>query len=156
IARARSNDDPNELADGLAAADRALRLDPRLTAAAFNRALALQLLHLDAAAVRQYRSMRDSEPSDSGWSAEAGRRMASFQHDRRDHQWSGTQRRLVLAASQNDTGVIDEIVGAFRQEARTWSETQVLNDWAVATLAGNRAAAARALTTARHVGDALV
>jgi CHAT domain-containing protein len=156
IARAQHDDNPSELADALATADRALRIDANLPAASFNRGLALQLLNLDAAAARQFRVMRTNEASGSGWSSEATDRIVKLQHERRDQAWSRNRQELALASKVGDTAAIDKIVSGFRQEARTSAEVQVMNEWAVAILRKDDASAASALTLARHVADSLL
>jgi CHAT domain-containing protein/tetratricopeptide (TPR) repeat protein len=155
IARAQHNDDASELADALAAADHALRLDEHLSAAAFNRGLILQLLHLDEPAAKQYSLMRDDEPV-SGWSVEEAQRIAALQRVRRSDVWSRSERRLATAAEADDTAEVDRIVRAFRQEARTTAELIVMNDWAMAVLKRDGNAAAGALTLARQIGDSLI
>lgn len=153
----RASREPNaeDVLDALGAADRALRIDSASVEAVFNRALALQSLHLDAAARdawQRYLSVDAGSP----WAEEARARNAALAHRTRAAEWQRAIPRLVQAAAEDDRAAVAEIVAAFPQQARTWGETEFLNEWAVALLRGDEATAAARLQLARAVGAALL
>jgi tetratricopeptide (TPR) repeat protein len=73
IARAQRFNRNDDWPRGLAAAERALTLNPRAVEASFNRALALEGLHQDAAASEAWTRYQRLDQS-AGWSTEAGER----------------------------------------------------------------------------------
>jgi CHAT domain-containing protein len=123
--------------EALAAADRALKLDPRLPDALFNRALVLERLGLvdDArAAWRRYLDVDAASP----WANEARRRL------------------VALPASANPSSAFEKSIGTlkpaqlvaqFPQQARAFAEVEMLGRWG----AGDQAA----LALAREIGAEL-
>lgn len=130
--------------DALAAADRALRLDPQLAEALFNRALILERLGLRAEARRAWERYLAVDPS-SAWADEARRRLA----------------RLPAASSETlfkrDVQRVDarELVARYPQQARSYAEGLYLGQWGEAVLRGDEAEATRLLALSRNIGDAL-
>jgi tetratricopeptide (TPR) repeat protein len=74
LARARWRDRPEDWPRALAAAERAIRANPQQVEAYFNRALALDALHLTDDAARAWREYVERDSS-SGWSGEATNRL---------------------------------------------------------------------------------
>lgn len=130
--------------EALAAADRALKLDPRLPDALFNRALILERLGLidDArTAWKRYLEVDGGSP----WALEARRRLEALPSAAHPPAAFGK----VL-----DTAGPAELVANFPQQTRAFAEVELLGRWAEAFRAGNRAADA-SLARARAIGAAL-
>lgn len=134
----------------LAAADRALKLDPDLAEARFNRALILERLGLLAdarAAWDQYLAI----DATSGWAREA--------HERRDAISMRSPRaeflkelpQLEQSAAAGDAS----FVARFPEESRLYAENRTLGQWAAAVAKGDAAQAQRQLAIARAIGSEL-
>ncbi|HKR64398.1 MAG TPA: CHAT domain-containing protein [Thermoanaerobaculia bacterium] len=141
--------DGARFAEGLAAADAALRLDPHSPEALFNRALIIERMGLRdqaRAAWERYLAHDGSSP----WANEARAHLravvplASFR-DRLKQQYE----RL-----QNDSVEAREIARSYPQEARVWGETEILGRWAEAETSGSAAADGH-LRVARAFADVL-
>lgn len=91
--RARRMQQPEDLVRSLTASDRALRVDPGLQAARFNRALALEALFLWGDAESAWREYLDSAEAD-GWRKEAEARLAAV---------SARSRRMQSRREVSDT-----------------------------------------------------
>jgi len=92
---------PADLAQALEHASAALEKDPELKEARFNRALALQGLHLDATAVRAWQELASDE-SDPGWAAEARRHLDEARAELASKRPSGPPRDPMLDAELAD------------------------------------------------------
>lgn len=139
-----------QLPMALAAADRALQLEPRLPEALFNRALILERMELrDQArtAWQQYLAV----DSASGWAVEAREHMR-----RLDARSELSDFPAALRRAAGDPGAIDELVRTFPREARAWVEGPLLAEWADAEHAGDRSGAKERLELVRSLAAALV
>lgn len=154
LARAEEEDRPFELVAALGAADRARRLAPDLPEAAFNRALALSLLHLDRGAAEAWRSAADLEPDD-GWRQEAATRLAAVSAPTALSAWAEDKERLRRAARVGETATVDEIVAAYPSAAPEVAIGDLLVGWAQEESEGNAAEAAANLAGATLIGRAL-
>jgi CHAT domain-containing protein len=134
----------SHLPEALAAADRALKLDPRLPEALFNRALVLERLGLTGDARAAWKRYLEIDPS-SAWAVEARRRLAAF---------SSSTAPAPAFGKALETAAPEQLVAAFPQQARAFAEVELLDRWAKAFLAGDGGAAAP-LATARGIGAAL-
>lgn len=146
---------PHELPQALADADHALRLNPRLPEALFNRALIIEALGVTEAARRAWQRYAAVDPS-THWSTEALNHLGNLRvvttRDEFQHQ-------LTLATSALRAGNHAPIVALARnypQEARTWSETLLLGQWADAIHKGDAKKAIETLAVVRELGAALV
>jgi len=133
----------SQLPLALAAADRALVLDPELEEAHFNRALILQRMGLLEQARKAWDSYLALDPS-SEWSVEARARLRSLGGK------PVTDFRRAL-----DELAPDVLVRQFPQESRTWGEGILLAEWADAEHAGDDAQATAKLGRIRGIGNAL-
>lgn len=129
----------------LAAADRALDLEPRLAAALFNRALIVERLGLTEEARAAWQAYLVLDPS-GAWAAEARSHLARLQPAQTRFQ--DEQPRLERAAVSGDAATVAAVVAAHPQLARTYGETWYLGQWGMT-------GEPRFLSTARAIGDAL-
>lgn len=138
----------------LAAADYALRLEPRHLPALFNRALAIESLHLGPPARAAWDAYLRAEGAGE-WAREARERRALLEIPTTVQLWTTAQSSLESAAIAGDVARVKESVAEYRQQARTWSEVQVLSEWADALAAGDDRHAEARLLIARAVGNVL-
>lgn len=156
IERARRGLRPDDLPRALAAADRALRLDPSLKEAWFNRALAAGALSLTAEAKSAWAEYLKRDNA-SPWAGEARSRLAELTKPTRADAWAAIEGRLQSGV---DAATADEAVRTQTTEARYVTE-RLFAAWANAVLAGTSGAAelerVRVMSTAmaRVTGDAL-
>ena len=142
----------------LADTDHALRLDPRMPEALFNRALILEHLGLISptrAAWERYLGV----DATSAWASEARERLAKLPTVTGDAQFRNELPRLALAPLAGQTqaaATANAIVKAFPQQARIEGEQHSLAVWGDAVSHNDTATAEKALTIARAIGDALV
>jgi len=134
FAAATQEEHPSQLVEALADADHALRIDPKLAEALFNRALILERMGIREKAREAWQQYLDVDPS-SGWSIEA----------RAHLQVLGRQSKKFDPATLAHPSV--ELVRQFPEEMRRFGESQVLCQWA----AGDSAS----LPRARTIADAL-
>ena len=150
---ARSNTDPQRLVDALAAADHALHINPQLPDARFNRALALEALHLRDSAAAAYDAYLLVD-SGSEWAAEARTRVHALRAKGKDAAWKDEKPVLDRAALAGDVDTVRRIVDAHRHDTRAYGEVILLNEWG--HLVNNSpGAATERLTVARAIGAAL-
>jgi CHAT domain-containing protein len=146
----QGDDEKPRLAQALAAADAALRLDPALPEALFNRALILEHLGLrDAARVAWQRYL--AADSGSPWAREAERHLRGLA-DATDFRRELDRIYAVLEKDASSDG--SSLVERFPQECRVWGESEILNRWALAEIAGDQRAAVH-LRLARGFGRTL-
>jgi len=138
----------------LAAADRALRIDPRLPEALFNRALILERIGLMDEARRAWERYLEHDPS-SAWANEARARLADLPSSPRSSQFERDRPLLERAAARGDTAAVRRYVDAHRGRARRYAEAEYLGRWGEAVQRRDDAAAAQWLSVARGIGDAL-
>jgi CHAT domain-containing protein len=132
---------PSQLPEALADADHALRLDPKLPEALFNRALIIERLGITEQARKAWHRYLEIDPG-SAWAVEARAHL---------HAMDSTSARF-------DPKMIgrvpaDKLVREFPQETRTWGEGPLLAEWADAEITHDEAHASNALAQARaHAG----
>jgi CHAT domain-containing protein/tetratricopeptide (TPR) repeat protein len=142
-AMAVQDEHPAQLPEALADVDHAVRINPRLAEALFNRALILEHLGVREQARKAWQRYLEVDPG-GDWSVEA-----------RAHL-----RALESVSSRFDPKLLesapaDQLVRAFPQEARTWSEGVLLPDWADQEAAGNSLGASEKLVRVRAIANAL-
>lgn len=150
---ARQHDVPELIAQALADTLKAIELDPDYLPAYFNRALALDALHVNPAAERAYLDYLSRDPS-SPWADEARQRLASLPKSTAAAEWAQARPRLERVCRDGDETAATAIVRKFPQQARKWGEGPYLSDWADNTQR-DPALAAQSLAVARCVGRAL-
>ena len=151
LARARVKGDPFDLIQALSAADQALTTVPTLREALFNRALALEKLHLRAQARAAWEGYLRLDES-SGWAREALARRAELSESERP-RWDDARERLDRM--NGDEAEIDRIATSFPLEARLHVEEVLLGAWADAVRTGRGREESRALAVARRIATVL-
>src|SRR4051794_12950892 len=143
---------PHELPQALADADHALRLNPKLRDALFNRALIIEALGISEAARRAWQRYAVADPT-SHWSTEAMHHLGNLPvvttRDEFQHHLTTATRALP------NTAPLIALARNYPQEARTWSEGPLLSKWADAFHKGDTKAATETLTVVRTLGAAL-
>lgn len=150
LSQGRSDRDPHAFALSLAAADRALRIDPQSPEALFNRAIALDSLGLHDEAVAAYRKYLEIDTA-SPWAAEVRERLSRLEKRSDRETWKDVMPSLSTA----DDAETKVLVERFPQEARKWGEGVFLGEWAEAEIAGRPEDAGAKLSIARSLGQAL-
>lgn len=129
---------PSLLAEALAAADRALALDPAHAGALFNRALILEHLGLAGEARKAWDRYLAVDPS-SPWATEARERLRRLPASNGDARFRAEQADLRRAVT---------LAAEFPQQSRAYAEGIYLGHWGQS---GDTAS----LDAARAIGDAL-
>ena len=141
--------------EALAAADAALRIDPNLPEALFNRALILERLGLTDEAKRAWQRYLETDSS-SDWATEARSRIAQLPASTHASQFERDRPLLERAAERGDAAAVRRYVDAYRERARAYAEGEYLGHWAEALQRNDMTEAARWLSIARATGNALV
>lgn len=147
-------DRPSLYGEALAAADQALRLDPNLPEALFNRALVLERLGLKAQAREawdRYLAVDGSSP----WAVEARQHLARLPLSTSEDRFRQELPRLERAAIAGDGMAVRAVVDAYRQQTRTTAEVVTLGKWAEAHQRGDVPDRERSLAVARSIAAAL-
>src|SRR5262249_60360241 len=133
--------------------DLAIPPDPSLSEARFNRALALERLHLDdLSRIEWQESLRlDGR---SPWSDEARSHLA-VQGEPPTTAWNADYRRIEAAVDGSDQATLTKTIELAIQSARDWAEEQLLDEWPRAVVGGEDTAAGRRLAPAPRLGPAL-
>lgn len=142
----------SEWLSALGAAEIAVGLDPQFPEALFNRALVLQQWSVVEKAAADWKLYLEQD-SESGWAAEARRRLRDLEESRNDR--TVTTDKLFRAAKSGDLGLVEEACRQSPQEAREMAEDELLPAWAEAIVQGRRADARRQLDTIGRFGKAL-
>lgn len=144
------SDQPQQFGLALAAADTALRFDPNLPEALFNRALTIERLGLRQRAIAAWEQYLAVDGR-SEWTAEARKHVerlrgnSSFQYEfERDYA------RLIA-----DAPFARAFAKRYPEDVRRWGETEILGRWAEALQNGNDREAAGHLAVTRVFGDTL-
>ncbi|HEU4893905.1 MAG TPA: CHAT domain-containing protein [Vicinamibacterales bacterium] len=133
LARAGALDAPEDLPRALEAIEQALTLDPNLAEAWFTKAIVLERLQIRHQAREAWTTYLQLDP-DSGWSAEARRRLAALEPSSSMRPWSEIERALRDPAV--DAGVIREAVSRDPMEVRELVVREILAQWAAAEPVG--------------------
>lgn len=151
---AAAPDDALQMSMALAAADRALDLQPALPEALFNRAIILEALALRgeaAAACKRYLEVDSS----SQWAAETRERLRKIESARsRIAAWRDIVDDLERAAAAGDELFINDVATTYPEEARRWSDVYLAR-WGERFLAKDHDGATAMLMLCRVIGRAL-
>jgi CHAT domain-containing protein len=134
---------PSQLPEALADVDHALRLDPKLTEALFNRALILEHLAMREQARLAWQQYLDIDPA-GAWSTEAREHLRALQGHARKFDPKLLEQAEPAAVAKD-----------FPRETRERGEGLLLCEWAAAEQAHDVAAATTKLARVRDLGKAL-
>ena len=139
----------------LAVSELACRLDSRLGEAAFNRALALEAIHLPGQAQIAWRTYLAFDP-DSQWSREARAHLTALEQaiTASEARWADADRTIDAAVARQ--GLDAETISPIRHRLRARIETDLIPAWAQRELAGDLIGAREQLRRARTAADLLV
>jgi CHAT domain-containing protein len=142
------------LAKALSASEGAVRRNPALVEASFNRALALERLFLTKQARQAWEDYLKLD-SRSAWAGEA-RRHASSLDRLLQSEVAAVEREFVDQAARGaDARLLDDAARRFPEFVREWAESELLNAWPQAHLGGREEEATKSLTAMRRAADAL-
>ncbi len=150
LARGIARGDGNDVAEALETVDRALAAAPDLIEARFNRALALEELPLPGEAERAWKAYLELD-SQSAWAAEARDRLERLVRRAPAAPGASQLRVEIVAAAEEDTDRLVDLVSRRRQEAREAFALYLLPAWAGAVVESDEAEAAARLAAARRV-----
>jgi CHAT domain-containing protein len=142
-----------DLPQALAAAERAVHLDPSLPEARFNRALILERMGLKVEAAAAWQESLALDAS-SAWATEARRHLAGLRTGP-GAQFRDRIPQIETAAAAGDLAIVEAQLREFPYETRGWFETDVLGRWGEAETRGDHAIAEPLLAGARTVGAVL-
>lgn len=144
--------DIHALCRALAAADRALDIDPASPEALFNRAQILDSLSLRDAAIKALERYLFQD-STTAWAFEARDRLVELRRTQdKENTWAGRLPALERVAAADANGSVREATLMFPQDARVSVENDLLGKWGQA-IPGDAAKAP--LNTSRLIGQAL-
>jgi len=149
-----ASNDLHKAAMALAAADRALEIDPLLLDAQFNRALMIERLGLRTLAAQAWRAYLIRE-TDADWAAEARDHIAVTNAPTVVETWPKVLQELEVLSARDNRAAIAAVVSRFRLDARASGEAELLARWGEAELGHQTQTAIANLTLARAIGDAL-
>jgi CHAT domain-containing protein len=134
----------------LDAAERAWAFE-KSPAIAWNRALALDFLHLREDAREAWSDYLSVEP-DSSWRAEAAKMVVRLNEPTAWQRWTGIRQKMLAERSAHD---VAEAAQCCPQQLHTFLEEELLARWGRASAAGHAADAAALLAIARSAAAAL-
>lgn len=142
--------DTRQLAEALASADTALRLNPGLSEALFNRALIVERLGLREQARRAWQRYLAIE-SDKEWADEARKHLLALKPEENFRDLLDRNYRELA----RDPAAATSLARRFPQDARAWGESELLARWGAAWERGDAADAETHLRIASAFGDEL-
>ncbi len=151
LVRAARSDEPADIPKALEVAERAIALKDPPAEAYFNRALALEQLHLVDAARKAWEDYLQRDSS-SGWADEARQHLEALPKPRQSSAEEDKAR--VRAAIEGGQQTIDRLADESPQLLRDYFEDELLPAWADTYLVGHPDANVHR-EHARLVGDAL-
>jgi hypothetical protein len=140
------------LPTALAAADKALQIQPGLPEGLFNRALILEHLGLLADAKSAWQAYLLNDPQ-SEWAEEARSRARQLPPSMRVSQFDHDRPLLEEAIGRGDTAAVRQYVERHRERIRSYADAEYLGRWGEAIQHNDAAAEAHWLSLARGVGD---
>ena len=158
FALAVEEDEPAELVRALASVEEALRIDPALPEARFNRALILDRLYLRDQALQAWRSYLEVDDG-RGWRVEADQSIRRLEQVPGPERWRRRLPELDDAALSGNLALVRERVAQAPQEVREHAGEELLGGWGDLLVAGRHPADAadadQRLRVARTLGQAL-
>lgn len=130
--RASSEDEPFALIRALAAAQRAVAIDPNLPEARFNRALALERLGLRRPARDAWKAAAEVGNAGDGWTEEAQERTAALVGLEPRDEWEEIRENLVETLTHKRRADVSQLGKRFPTAARQLLGETVLPGWGAA------------------------
>ncbi|HKI00699.1 MAG TPA: CHAT domain-containing protein [Thermoanaerobaculia bacterium] len=155
LQRSVVDSDSYELVLALAAANRAVNINPDLSAGRFNRALALGRLSLHGQAKTEWEFVSRLE-RDPLWAHEAKVHAAAIAKETAPRNWQRELSAAREAIGQGKPERVRTIVAGSPQSFREYLEDRLLAEWATAEDENHEPDAARKLSVARAIAAALV
>lgn len=136
-------------------AARAVLKDPTRPEALFNKAIALQRMHLENQEVETWRAYLALDGT-SAWADEARRRIAAIEAAQKSRsRWEDHRDAVIAAADRGDRGPVDRAATDFAENIRALVEDEVLPAWGEAVDRGDAVAATAMLARARMLATAV-
>src|SRR3954462_1837079 len=154
FALAIEEDEPVELVQALAAVEEALRIDPALPEARFNRALILDRLYLRDQALQAWKRYLEVDDG-RGWAAEASQNIGRLEQAPGPELWRLRLPELDAAALAGNLTLLRERVIQAPQETREHAGEELLGKWGDLSISGRSKEADEPLRAARTLGEAL-
>lgn len=154
LARGTAHERVQDVARALAQAERAIKADPRVNEARFNRALALERLSLSDQAREAWEDYLKAD-TQSGWATEARRHLDALKARPRSQVIDDERRQLEVAVLGGDRAAIYATAEQHPRTAREWLEDQLLVTWPTLVLEGRTTEARDLLTRLGPAGEAL-
>jgi CHAT domain-containing protein len=155
LARAERSNQPQDFARAVTMADRALKADPHLAEASFNRAYALERLSLADQARNAWLDYLKVDSS-SEWAAEARSRIAALAGSPQSRSFEEERRTIALASAGTQNGAeLRAIVNSAPAAAQSWLDAQLLIEWPKLVLEGHEVEARVLAARLQRVSDAL-
>jgi tetratricopeptide (TPR) repeat protein len=152
LVKASRLDEPADVPKALEAAEKAIALDSPPPEAYFNRALALESLHLVEAARKAWQDYLSRDAA-SGWTDEARRHLEALEPARQSSVEE--DRARVREALHEGAGAVNRLAEAAPSLLRDYFQDELLPSWAAAYLAGQPETTIL-VGYARLIGDALL
>jgi CHAT domain-containing protein len=139
-----------EAVRALSLADEAVEIDPALAEPCFNRALALERLHLREAAIESWEDYARIDPH-SPWTDDARKRSERLGLPTSSEAWNSARASLEAAAGNGDEAQLRGIIAGQQQATREWLLYEQLARWGDEILHGDVPMAASTLQAAANV-----
>jgi CHAT domain-containing protein len=152
---ALAGNDPRRLVLALAAADRAVALDPHLPEALFNRSTIAGSLSLRTLAKEDWQSFLTLDAA-SPWAAEARKGLVAENEPTAAERWEAARPGFEKAVAAGDERALSTLAARFPGHAGDYLESAVLPGWAKAVEAGDAGGAARWARAARGLACRLL
>jgi CHAT domain-containing protein/tetratricopeptide (TPR) repeat protein len=151
LVRATRSHQPQDLPKALSTADRAVKADPRLAEAWFNRAFALERLSLTSEARQAWQDYLKIDDR-SAWAGEARARLRALGAEPPSRADEDRGDDFDAPARRGDISEVRRLVRQSPESARQWVQTQLLNTWAAAAGVRDQVATAAVLAATAMVG----
>jgi CHAT domain-containing protein len=144
LVRATEQQRLEDTAKGLAVTERAIKADPNISEAWFNRALALERLSLTVQAREAWQEYLKRDRK-SFWSQEAQVHIDSLTEKLQAHSATRERQQVQQAAQSQDPVLLRRVYHEYPEAARLWLEEQLLDVWPKGELSGDSTTASRVL-----------